>query len=1314
MIAALFFYPKTLKRRISMKRLLCVILAMIMLLACFPLAASAEGPLDENGDTGGTGPTGNGGLGDYWLGSWYGMRITVIDITDPSREIDGEQWGKVAAGTVSVDITNLSSSDGFFTRTLAGDSATALTYGSSVVHCGKVSKMEYRDGAALAITNGSYGYKTVTGLPRLLGDGQASAETIKSYINNQAMLTNIASWCGVSSYEELISGKYKLLCEPILYSLAGTYKYAFTATEGAMLKPHGESQWGLINNTLANAFFLEHDELGWDAWTGATNVKQPFQTIIDSLGMHIYSIVPEDVPTPTPTPDPTPTPTPTPTPEPTPPVSVDFKKVEYGTNIGLGGAVFQLTQLSHWESRLVDPNESENSGEEWELVDPDDGEYPQNNAVVVDKSDDVTEWLEIRSTEVVGTFVSESDGAIPVGELEAGSYVIEEIIPPAGYALSDNLNERIQTFDIPREGGYEVGIVFANKKLPGLTVIKVDETTGQPLVGAELSIAHKGGSVVYEGVTTANGSITLDGLDEGWYTVTELAAPNGYLKRGDSKDVFLPNGGSAQIKFDNRKRPTLEIIKQDAQTGQSLSGAKFRVWNTEGKTVGEFTTGSNGKVTIPNLDEAIYSVEEITAPPGYLLDTQHKDVQLEWGKTTSLVFTDAKKPGLTITKYDEQTGEPLADAEFSVVIKGGSVVYEGKTDSNGQIHLTDLTEDWYTITETAAPYGYLIVNAAKDVFLEGGSVVEVRFANRLRPSLRIVKLDEQTKEPLQGAKFKVWATEGDTIGEYVTDLNGEIVIHNLDEIIYSVEEIVAPDGYVLETQHKDVQLEWGKTKTLTYTNLKKPTLTLIKYDELPNEPLAGASFRLWKTEGETVGETMVTDSNGRITWTGLDPGIYSMEEIDEPYGYIPDNQRKEIRLSGGENKFVEFFNRPRPVLTILKRDAITGEPIPETKFLVQRTEGETIGEFLTDDNGRIELSPDTGYLLEESVYKVTEVVPPNEYLLDPVSSKDVQLKWYEPTELVFENTLKPTLIFIKKDGLSGRSISDATYRVDFESPAGGIATVGTYKTKCGLIVLPQVLPGWYSLTEVSPAPGYSLPTNPTTRLHLSPGENAYTYEQTTEDLYVDPRTNPNNGSKGMCGDWCGYLCSTLCAGNCGNAGGGTMSSGNSSNNGGGAFANMTITNGKGETLGSVGGSKDTTAPKLSNGSAVRTGNLTASATFTSSEAGSFYYSAVAVGSAAPNILTLGSGQACIKGENTVSLYLTSGAKDLYIKVKDAAGNVSDALKIEVPAFQTNSGQSGETETSPTPEPEAPAPSPSGGVVWLNPEWSNITIKIGNQ
>jgi uncharacterized surface anchored protein len=307
----------------------------------------------------------------------------------------------------------------------------------------------------------------------------------------------------------------------------------------------------------------------------------------------------------------------------------------------------------------------------------------------------------------------------------------------------------------------------------------------------------------------------------------------------------------------------------------------------DGATVGEFTTGADGTVTIENLDDVVYSIEEITAPTGYLLDAQHKDIQLEWGKVTTLVFTDRLKPGLTITKTDEQTGERLADAHFRVEsLDGNNFYYEGITDNNGQIHLDNLPEGVYEINETAAPEGYIIANHPKQVELLGDSVVNIMFTNRKKPVLVIMKLDEETKQPLAGAKFKVQKAESNTIGEYVTGANGTITISNLDEAVYSIDEIVAPGGYVLNSQHKDIALEWGKTATVVFTNLKKPTLTIIKLDELTNLPLAGASFRLWKTEGATWSETQVTDAGGRYTWTDLDPGIYSLQEIDEPYGYV--------------------------------------------------------------------------------------------------------------------------------------------------------------------------------------------------------------------------------------------------------------------------------------------------------------------------------------------------------------------------------------------------------------------------------------------
>jgi RNase P/RNase MRP subunit p29 len=1106
-----------------MKQKMSIFLALVLLIS-FVGTMPALANLDDNGDTGGTSPGGTGGFNSYWFGGvWSGMRITVIDVTDPARLIGGEQWGKVAAGTVSIDITAMTTSNDFFTRTLAGDNETPLTHGNRVTHFGKVSKMEYRDGTALAATTANYTFRTVSGCPVVLGNNQASTQTIKNFINNQNMLTNIAAWCGGGlTYQTLISGDYKLLVEPIMYVLVQGNKFAFTPTEAAMYRPFA-SNTNFINNTLANAFFLEHNELGWPAWTGATNVQQSFDTIISSLGMHIYSISPTDH-----TPTPSPTPTPPQLPPPPPPAqngNLQIIKVEHGTNNRLDGAEFEITRTSHWESRLTVPN-------------PDD-EWPAY----------VWEWIEVHQVEYVGTY-STVGGVVSLNVLP-GSFIVREVTPPAGYILDDN---NVKHIDVPREGtSYTPTLTFQNKKLPGLIIRKYDEDTGLPLAGAQFSVARMGGAIVHESITPANGTITLTDLPEGWYTITEMAAPHGYLIRDEYKNVFLPAGETVEVKFDNRRKPTLEILKVDSQNQQPLSGATFRVWKTEGATVGEFVTGADGKIIISNLDEAIYSIEEIAAPDGYLLDPQHKDILLEWGKVQQLVFQNVRKPGLTITKYDEATGEPLANAEFSVAVKGGSIIFEGQTDANGKINLSDLTEGWYTITETAAPFGYLIVTAARDIFLEGGSMVDVRFANRRRPTLEIIKLDAQTRQPLAGATFRVWETEGSTIGEFTTDANGRILIPNLDEIIYSVEEISAPDGYVLDPQRREVRLEWGRTRTLTFSNFRKPTLTVRKYDELTNLPLAGATFRIWRTEGETWSETQITGTDGIITWTGLDPGIYSVQEIDEPYGYFADPSRKEILLNGGDNKQLAFFNRPRPTLTIFKRDIITQEPIEGVRFRVQRLEGETIGEFLTDANGMIELSPQTGFLLNEQIYRVTEIQPPAQYLLDAVNVRDALLKWYEPTEIIFENLLMPTLIFIKTNALTGRGIDNATYRVDYEAPGGGIVNVGTYRTRCGLILLPYVQPGWYIITEIMPAPGFSLPSNPVTRVFLSPGENSYSYAQTRINLYTDPRTSPNSGNRGHCGDWCGHLCSVLCGSNCG------MS----------LFGGMTITNGNGQPLGTL-------------------------------------------------------------------------------------------------------------------------------------------------
>lgn len=97
---------------------------------------------------------------------------------------------------------------------------------------------------------------------------------------------------------------------------------------------------------------------------------------------------------------------------------------------------------------------------------------------------------------------------------------------------------------------------------------------------------------------------------------------------------------------------------------------------------------------------------------------------------------------------------------------------------------------------------------------------------------------------------------------------------------------------------------------------------------------------------------------------------------------------------------------------------------------------------------------------------------------------------------------------------------------------------------------------------------------------------------------------------------------------------------------------------------------DITAPTLSNGSATRDSETSATVKFTSDEAGTYYYVVAESGAETPDIDTTGAGTSCDTTEQTISLdNLTgAGAKDIYIVAKDAAGNISQPLKIEIPAY----------------------------------------------
>ena len=273
-----------------------------------------------------------------------------------------------------------------------------------------------------------------------------------------------------------------------------------------------------------------------------------------------------------------------------------------------------------------------------------------------------------------------------------------------------------------------------------LQILKVDKGTQKGLAGAVFKVEVDATTIGHY-VTDSSGQITIENVS-GTVSVTEEVPPEGYvLDENNHKDIEITDAKPIVITFANEEMAELEVTKVDQDTGEALAGATLRVAYDGGHDSFDVYTNASGKAVLTGLKSGAYTVTEITAPDGYILDKTPHSIKLEPGKKATISIPNRAKPGLLIKKYDEDTGLPLEKAEFSVAKKGGSIVYEGMTDKAGQIKLEGLDPGWYTITEIAPPKGYLIATESKDVYLEPHKCVEVKFDNRLRPSLQIMKID---------------------------------------------------------------------------------------------------------------------------------------------------------------------------------------------------------------------------------------------------------------------------------------------------------------------------------------------------------------------------------------------------------------------------------------------------------------------------------------------------------------------------------------------------------------------------------------------
>ena len=395
---------------------------------------------------------------------------------------------------------------------------------------------------------------------------------------------------------------------------------------------------------------------------------------------------------------------------------------------------------------------------------------------------------------------------------------------------------------------------------------------------------------------------------------------------------------------------------------------------------------------------------EVTAPSGYILDSEPRTISVVPGETYTLTFENTRLPGLLITKVDSETGEALQGAAFKITRGDGSVVRENAvTDAYGLIHLPELETGTYIITEIKAPDGYVIDETPKTVELREGQTYEVTFSNTKQSGLTIKKIDEDTRQPLKNAVFTIAKANGEIVkGRAETDENGVITLTGLTDCTLVVTEIEAPDGYILQDMPKTIEVKAGGNYELTFTNKKAYGLQIRKVIKGTNQPLDGCTFTVEKANGEMVG-TYTTDSSGLATVTGLEDGVYVVTEVSCPEGYRLDATPQNVIVKAGELATVMFENEKLAGVRIKKVDAVTGEGIYGVRFLIKDENNNLIGEYSTDQDGYIELDDLLTDGKSEIKIKVEEIAAAEGYVLDD-TVRTLRIRRGETTELVVENT----------------------------------------------------------------------------------------------------------------------------------------------------------------------------------------------------------------------------------------------------------------------------------------------------------------------
>ena len=638
---------------------------------------------------------------------------------------------------------------------------------------------------------------------------------------------------------------------------------------------------------------------------------------------------------------------------------------------------------------------------------------------------------------VIGEYRTSNNGTIVVTGLKAGAYVCEEISAPDGYVITD----AAETVYLSGKDQDVITVTFGNDKMGSLLIVKKDAVTGAPISDVEFFITDSDGSVIGTAngkyVTDSAGTIRIDGLTPGMTVIAkEVRAKDGYILDDTPQSIKIKRNAVMTLEFRNQPRGGVLVKKVDAVTNAPISDVEFLVTDSDGNLIGnangKFVTDSAGAFTITDVAPGTtLIIKETRAKAGYILDDTPQTVKVKSNEVTTLEFRNQPKGNLIIVKQDSVTKEPLEGVEFKITYADGSYVdAEGGTlsstglywtDKEGEITISGISGT-VVVTEIETIPGYTIDENTRTqtVVVNPNDTQTLYFYNTPVGGLQIIKSDKDSGKRISGVKFEIRKMNGEIIGTYTTDSDGVIYLPEAESGWYTVTELEAASGYLLDTTPHRIEVKDGQTATLEITNHKSSRILLHKVDKATGKGIYGAVFLLYDSNRNPIGE-YVTDQDGYIyADEGLADGRYYLREIKAAPGYVLDPELKTIYVRYGSTTEIEWSNTAEcGQIQIIKKsaddNATNGLPagtlLEGAVFEIYDKAGNVVDTIKSDRNGRA-----VSKTLPLSRYTIREIKAPANYSINPtVMTAYLEFNGQIVTFEV-QNTSVSTGVSIKKTG----------------------------------------------------------------------------------------------------------------------------------------------------------------------------------------------------------------------------------------------------------------------------------------------------------